>query len=420
MINSIFNNHFSRTLLQNVKVFFKVLLNILILLISFIVYKEERIWIFGSWFGEQFLDNTKYLFLYCDKYKQELALKKVIWITNNNDVYKELKFQGFEVYKKWSIKSLWYHLRAKKHFICQVPDDINPWFSVRADRIQLWHGVGFKKLTDIKIIDKKNIRNKIMSFLNLISSKGFWYRYTFLSTSEFATENIFKYSFRLWENSYFESNYPRNIYLNNLKIEDYYIDIKQRNLIEYIKKKKKNNSLSVILYVPTYRSTDRKNRYPLNVSSEEKFKDLLVYLESNEILFLNKSHFIEKVDAISQEYFIDVDSTLDIYPILRHIDILITDYSSIYSDFLFMNKPIIFYAYDLEYYNVKDKGFLFEYEDVVTGDIVFDIEELKESIIKNLNCDEYSVKREELKKLYFGRNSEDTMLDFINKIKSIN
>ena len=170
--------------------------------------------------------------------------------------------------------------------------------------------------------------------------------------------------------------------------------------------------------MPTYR--DKKNiNYPLNIDSKEKFLGLINYFKQNGIIFLNKLHFTEEKEIYSDNYFINLDPTLDIYPILKYIDILITDYSSVYADFLFMDKPIIFYPYDIKYYKTKDKGFLLEYEKFITGDIALDIESLIKYIDINLKIDKYESKRNTIKNIYFGENTQETMLDFINKIKTM-
>ncbi len=43
----------------------------------------------------------------------------------------------------------------------------------------------------------------------------------------------------------------------------------------------------------------------------------------------------------------------DAYPLLSLCDALLTDYSSIYFDFLLLDRPMIFYPYDFEDYVTK-------------------------------------------------------------------
>ena len=53
----------------------------------------------------------------------------------------------------------------------------------------------------------------------------------------------------------------------------------------------------------------------------------------------------------------------DINLALKSVDVLITDYSGIYFDYLLLNKPIVFFPFDYDYYKNKDRGFYYDYFD---------------------------------------------------------
>lgn len=403
-----------------------IIVNILSTFLSLLIPKSKKIWIFGSWFGETFSDNSKYLYLYCNKNKEYLGLNKVIWITNNDKIHKELKMNNFIVYKKWSIESIWYHLRAEKHFICQTPNDINPYFSIFAKRIQLWHGIGLKRLSKLeKIPNTKSIKYKILYFIKYISSPGLWYNYIFLTPSKFATNNIFGISFRLWENKKIKSNYPRNIYLSDDELDKYYLDDELLNILNLIDENKKGDIDKVIIYLPTYRgnsSVKNKNtsKYPFNIKCEKEFLFFENFLKENRLLLINKSHFVSESMNINYcKNIINLNSEIDIYPMLKKVDMLITDYSSVYVDFLIINKPIIFYTYDFDEYIKKDKGFLLNYSKFTPGNKVFNIEELMNSIKMNFIKDNYIYERNYIKSIYLEDSVDDTFEIFIKKVKEI-
>lgn len=405
-----------RKVLKKIKV---LLTNIIIFVISIFVPKSKGIIIIGSWFGKSFSDNSKYLYLYLSENMEKYDLKKVIWVTSNESVFEDLSKKGLTVVKKGTLKSYWYHLRAKYHFIDQNHLDIDSTFSIRAKRIQLWHGVGFKNISSIDIEPHKNLTYKIKYYLRLITTPGCWYKYTFLSTSDFATKNIFNLSFRLWENKIVEANYPRNIFLlNKSKIK--YSDYKEENLISYLKNIKKEKK--IILYMPTYRSeaklTDKKrDKSILNLQNNKELEGFIEYLKNNNYYFLNKEHFAGNIsDLDGNNNFLNLKNDIDVYPILEYTDLLITDYSSIYADYLFLKKPIVFYPYDLEKYKNFDKGFLFDYNSVTPGEKAYTIEELKKQITYSLTNDSFFEERERVKKMYFGENEKNDFDDFIKCI----
>lgn len=405
-----------KKVLKKIKI---LLTNVVIFLISIFVPKSKGIIIIGSWFGKSFSDNSKYLYLYLNKNIEKYNLKKVVWVTSNESVFEDLNDKGFNVVKKGTLKSYWYHLRAEYHFIDQNHLDIDSYFSIRSQRIQLWHGVGFKNISSIDIEPNKNLMYKIKYYLRIITTPGGWYKYIFLSTSNFATKNIFNLSFRLWENKVVESNYPRNIFLLN-KDSIKYSDYKVESLINYLKNIKKEKK--IILYMPTYRSeanltNKRKSKSILNLDNKREVAGFIEYLKNNNYYFLNKEHFAGNISDLEESNnFLNLDNDIDVYPILEYTDLLITDYSSIYADYLFLKKPIVFYPYDLEKYKNFDKGFLFDYNLVTPGEKAYVIEELKDKITCSLVDDKFFEERERVKKMYFGENEKINFDDFIKCI----
>lgn len=62
----------------------KLLKKYINLYISSSVPKTNKLLIFGSWLGEKYADNPRYLFEYVIKNRPDL---KAIWITSNQDVF---------------------------------------------------------------------------------------------------------------------------------------------------------------------------------------------------------------------------------------------------------------------------------------------------------------------------------------------
>ena len=46
--------------------------------------RDDNLWVFGSWYGEKFSDNSRALFDYCVT-KKNKNLLKFVWLTRNND-----------------------------------------------------------------------------------------------------------------------------------------------------------------------------------------------------------------------------------------------------------------------------------------------------------------------------------------------
>lgn len=75
---------------------------------------------------------------------------------------------------------------------------------------------------------------------------------------------------------------------------------------------------------------------------------------------------------------------LDFYDILKGSELLITDYSSVYIDYLVTTKPIIFFVPDLEDYLEKNTVCLEPFEEWTPGPKVKTVEEMSSNSFKAL------------------------------------
>ena len=78
-----------------------------IYLASFLVKRDANIWVFGSWKGQLYNDNSKYLFEYVLNEKKDI---KAFWIVKNKRLFKELKFNNKPVLYYYSPKGIYIHL----------------------------------------------------------------------------------------------------------------------------------------------------------------------------------------------------------------------------------------------------------------------------------------------------------------------
>jgi len=151
---------------------------------------------------------------------------------------------------------------------------------------------------------------------------------------------------------------------------------------------------AIILYAPTYRENGSFFFFPdFDKGRFQKF------LKEHNILFIVKPHPLEETHAIKifkkMENIILLEDQmlqerhLDIYDFLPCTDILVTDYSSVYFDFLLLDKPILFAVPDLEEYR-KKRGFVLEpFEFWTPGPKVKNFKEFLEEIKKSIKDPDY-------------------------------
>ncbi len=144
--------------------------------------------------------------------------------------------------------------------------------------------------------------------------------------------------------------------------------------------------------MPTWRDKDQDF---LNTALPD-FDLLSSSLEKNDLVMYIKLHPNTKTIKRKDSNIIFIDPLVDVYDFLPNSDLLITDYSSIYFDYLLMNKEIIFYPFDYENYNRTDREFYFNYNAFTPGKKVYNFGDLLK-ILNNLYTLNYTKERKILK-----------------------
>lgn len=139
----------------------------------------------------------------------------------------------------------------------------------------------------------------------------------------------------------------------------------------------------IILYAPTFRGNSPDLAYNENPIDYEKLK---VSFGDEYALLLKLHPFTAKKFGLTDEekekfgdFVFDGSTAVKIETALCAADILIADYSSLIFEYSLLNKPMLFYAYDLEQYE-HDRSFYFDYKSFVPGKIVINNDEIISSI----------------------------------------
>ena len=111
-------------------------------------------------------------------------------------------------------------------------------------------------------------------------------------------------------------------------------------------------------------------------------------LEKYNAVIVQKAHFVSyqrssDTDAVKTDRIV-TSNTLPAMQLLAASDMLITDYSSCFFDFLLTDRPIIHYLYDYAYYANDDRGLYYTKEEVACGDAPEDTDALLASMEANL------------------------------------
>ncbi len=140
----------------------------------------------------------------------------------------------------------------------------------------------------------------------------------------------------------------------------------------------------IILYAPTFRGNNLASSYAENKLDIEKMRAAL----SEEYALVIKLHpLTAKAFSISEsdDFVFNASNGIEIETALCAADTVITDYSSLIFEYAILERPMIFFAYDLADYD-DSRSFYFDYESFVPGEIVTDTDAIIREI-KRLETD---------------------------------
>jgi len=321
-----------------------VLSHFIVAILSYFIPKKKDFWVFVSFqFYGKYSGNNKALFDYIHQNKQRLENYQVVYVTNNNRTELLLKELGLPV-KYNRFFWLWPLLRAEIIFT----DGIRRFIGFGNFKfIQLWHGTGFK---NIGFAHKGSKNTWLQNYL----LKSFTRKSILIS----ATSNDDKVRKEL-----------------SFKSKNVLITGSPRNDIFFSDQVSNTNLRKKILYAPTFRDTGDE----FNAMKNDDWDKLNLLMKNKNMDFLIKRHPSDHKLKVPTNFtnILDVtDATEDIQTLLTSVDMLVTDYSGIVTDFVISGKPIIFYTYDFEEYIATNRTFFYDIKKVLPGPFVSTPEEL--------------------------------------------
>jgi CDP-glycerol glycerophosphotransferase len=123
----------------------------------------------------------------------------------------------------------------------------------------------------------------------------------------------------------------------------------------------------LVLYAPTWRD----NAAGMYALSDPEKEALAAILTRRNAVFGIRAHANRRTETpdsarLGADRILYVNDFPDVNVVLRLTDVLVTDYSSIYIDFLLTNKPILHFTYDLPVY-MSERGFVYDFDQAVAS-----------------------------------------------------
>ena len=340
-------------------------------------------------FGDKYADNSKYLFEYINSHHPEI---RAVWFSGNPETVTFLKNKGFEAYRFYDPVGVFLALRAKVGFISHsVIRDIRPFvFTSNTVLVNLWHGIPLKRIAlDDNVSELRN-KPSFLPFqrISQLLCPAFRRQSDLLIAASSEDQKNFSTAFNYPLEQIVITGYPRNdvIFSNASKQVD----------ASVVKKG---------IYVPTFRGKEGSNfdffdQFGFDVEFVDRSLSAL-----NTHLYLKLHHFnlptTEMQLLIHSAKNIFFYDEVDIYDDFSSFDFLITDFSSIYFDFLLLERPIIFAPFDMAEFEGTVRQLYYNYAEVTPGPKAQNWLEIMQCIEKVLNCpEEYSAGLESTKERF--------------------
>ncbi len=324
---------------------------------------------FQSFSGTNFQGNPYYIYRHIfgdEKYKQ---YKLVVAHKNPQDLERCLKNQNLfdERVKIVEIDSdeYIYLLCHSKYLVNNVSFNMN--FIKKEQQVYLntWHGTPLKTLG-------RSIGDDPFAFNN--GQRNFLMCDYLIAPNEL-TKRVYEEDYvvkGIMQGDVVLGGYPRNAI---------FFDEDSRNRV---RKKYSIDNVTSIFYMPTWRGTACGIDDVDQVTEMEKLaKDL-----GSEYKVFVKFHPAMQKTNSTFEYCYNMPDDIEVYEFLNAVDILITDYSSVFFDYANTGKRIVLYQYDKEEY-FSSRGVYSEVKDNLPFDTAYNYNELLE-YVKHPKVTEYS------------------------------
>lgn len=237
--------------------------------------------------------------------------------------------------------------------------------------LQTWHGTPFKKDALSISINTHNVSNSHRIEINTHDVQNYSY---FLMQNEFS--NIELASTFMLEDfpdvEILKSGYPRNCRLVEEISEEQINQLKDKYKIPRDKK--------ILFYTPTWRDHHKKNPGGINdIFDFDAWQEAL----ADEWIILFRGHYFHKKAVNLENYkgfIFDTTKYNDLNDFYLISDLLVTDYSSSFFDYLNLKKPILFYMPDFVAYIKLSRKLHFEPETDLPGPVSYELSDFLENV----------------------------------------
>ena len=340
--------------------------------ISNVIPVRKNLVLFTGTSVSTYNESARYLYEYLLK-NEKIS---VVWITNSKIVCDHLDHLGCPVVMHKSFNGLWHYIRSGVIvFTGTSYPNLFKFVGKSTIKICLYHGMGPRSTNSVDGIMSRDPLDVLRKY----------HKFDYFNfTSKYTNTVVGRLQFLLPENKRVIFGLPRCDHLfSKDKVEESRINKNQLRKLNYVI----DESTKCILYSPTWRSDVNSISFPLSEINDFNVYTFDQWLKENNILFLISVHphmeNLEDFSDCTNIQYINHNPLIDINQLLPEMDLLITDYSSIATDYMLMDRPVIYVMPDYDYY-LYDFGLLEDMRDNLPGLESKNMSDLQDHIVRSL------------------------------------
>ena len=344
---------------------------------SHLYKRDNRLWVFGEWFGNRCCDNALYLANHLAQHHSELDL---VWIAKSS-ADTSLLHPNVRRVEMGTPEALEVLHRAGVAVMNQGSNDFaaeTNYYIDGAVNVNLWHGVPWKQI-GIDVLHADSGLKKLYGYYLHILQRADLY----LATSD-DFKDIFHKKYFAKKDGVILSGYPRNSIFYD---EQTVAGCREKALKQLqAANPSLDSDVKIITYMPTFRDNTQEVFSFDQLANDQRLREML---HKHNAVIVQRAHFVTNQRGTTQadggfERITSLDGITS-QELLAASDMLITDYSSCFFDFLMLDRPIIHHLYDYAYYANEDRGLYYKKEEVVCGDVSQNVDELLDHMETNLS-----------------------------------
>jgi CDP-glycerol glycerophosphotransferase (TagB/SpsB family) len=358
-------------------------LNLLVYYLSGIFPRSQHRVVFGAWHGFRYSDNPRYLYEWVRKERFDLD---VVWCGRETARQFVPTGTNARFVRRGSIRSIWNLLRAGTIFVSHGYEDLFPYnLACRANLVYLGHGVAIKNMG---VPDTRPApTNRLAALGRRIRRAAVGYSYFIVSSPTHKEKQLVEYAAQNCRDD--------NTLMLGQPRCDVFTNAEGRHLAEstrsiYARRHGVVAGKRVVTYMPTFR--DRSDGlFSFSDLPAHQTEHLQSILDRHDAVLVQRSHFVDGVLRSKQSHgsarsVVDLSSAseVDSLELLLISDVLITDYSGAYVDYLLLDRPILHFVYDYDEYMGTDRGLYFDLDDIAGGPLLRELTGLLEALDQHL------------------------------------